>query len=238
MDPSLVRTLPVADRVHLWVALEKASALTASDWAERFEVYYDEVLGRMGGYAAQLGGGEITPAQFRTRMLATMRRAFADAYRYGVGASGGRVVLSDQDLGVIRMLLNENAEYLSTFVAQFRDGYVPVNPQDRGPGTGRFTLSDRTELYGHAIRNAYFAGYTARGDALDTYDWLLGVAEHCEPCLDMAERSPWTKVELAGRRPGPTVCDGLNRCQCSLVKVNDTSGYLRHLLAGAARVEL
>ena len=214
----LAADLSVTDRFMVIAELTKAAALTPEEFEDRFAMYLDEVVRSMGNYAERLGDGEIGPLAFKDYMVRTMRRSFADAYRYGLGASGERAILTDVDLMAVRGYLVEDAGYLDSFVRQFREGYVPVTAEDRAPGKGRFLLKDRAEMYAHAVRELYYAGYVARGATQQQYAWILGQAEHCDPCIDMANGSPYTKEQLAGRAPGPSVCSGLTRCLCSLVK--------------------
>lgn len=211
----------IAENMRIVAALTKASILTPDDYSIRFEGYFDEVVARAASYASRLASGDIGPGQFRDFMQKTLRRAFVDAYRYGMGAAGYRTTLTDIDLQEIRSYLVEDTEYLSNFVSQIRSGHVPIVAEDRGPGMGHFLLKDRAELYAHALRELYWAGYVARDPVGTQFDWVLGIAEHCDPCIEMADGTPYTKEQLNGRVPGPAVCDGLVKCQCSLVRITN-----------------
>lgn len=201
--------------------LSKAAALQPDDYYNKYNALADRTEAQLIGYADRLAAGQgMTPYQFRDAVLRTLRRAMADAYRYGVGASGVRPILVDQDLQKIRESLSEDRAYLDKFTQQLIRGDVPgYNPGAPGiiQPTGHFSVQERTKMYANAIRAQFFSGLASRGSSTQLYDWVLGDSEHCGPCVDMAAGSPYTIATLAGRYPGAGVCLGLDRCACSLI---------------------
>lgn len=219
----LVDLMDYDDLKNLMVSLGKASALQPADYYDKFNALADATEKQLLNYADRLTGGGMTPYQFRDAMLRTLRRTFSDAYRYGIGASGARTILTDQDMQSIRQSLSEDDSYLRRFTQQLLRGDVPgFNPGRSGytvnqNPAGRFTAQDRAVMYSNALRAQFYTGLISRSGSTQLLDWVLGASEHCGPCLDMAAGSPYTIATLAGRVPGAAVCDGLDRCQCSLV---------------------
>jgi hypothetical protein len=215
----LVDLMDEDDLKSMMATLAKASALQPADYQDKFAALADSVEAQMVDYADRLAGMGMTPYQFRDAMLRTLRRAMADAFRYGIGAAGFPTILTDQDMFNIRQALSEDDAYLRRFTQELLRGDVPgYSPAPRGiiEPTGRWSVQERARMYANAIRAQFFSGLTSRGSPTQLWDWSLGATEHCGPCLDMAHNSPYTTVTLAGRMPGAGVCLGLDRCGCTL----------------------
>lgn len=203
--------------------MAKAAQLSPADYEAKFTDLQDKTEAQLLGYADRLAGGNITPYQFRNYVLATLRRAFIDAYRFGIGASGERAILLETDYQSIQRYLSEDLNYLGRFsqelLADNVPGFSPGSPgyASTGKNPGRMDLRTRTQLYSNALRAQFYSGLISRSSTTQLWDWQLGNTEHCGPCLDMAAGSPYTLVTLAGRVPGADVCEGLDRCGCSLI---------------------
>ncbi len=198
--------------------LGKAAALTPKDYTDKFNALQTATEDQFQNLANQLATGRLTPLQFKDRLFRTLRRAMADSYRYGLGAAGERAILYDADLAVIRSYLSEDATFLSGFYQDLKEGEVPGTPNVKPEPTGRFSVDQRAIMYSNALRAIYYKGYVSRiNDPATVIVWQLGSTEHCGSCLDMDAGNPYTIVTLAGRVPGADVCEGLDRCGCSLV---------------------
>ena len=217
----LVEGLSLDQLWELQDVLGKAAALTPEDYQNKFNALQTATEDQFQNLANQLATGRLTPLAFKDRLFRTLRRAMADAYRYGLGAAGQRTLLYDADLAVIRSYLTEDATYLSGFYQDLKAGEVPGTPNEKPDALGRFSVDQRAILYSNALRGIFFKGYVSRvNDPTTTIIWELGTTEHCDNCLDMDAGNPYTIVTLAGRVPGADVCEGLDRCGCSLVYGN------------------
>ncbi len=205
---------------QLWTMQEvlgKAASLTPEDYTSKFETLQTQTEDQFQNLANQLSTGKLTPLAFKDRLFRTLRRAMSDAYRYGLGAAGERAILFDADLAIIRSYLTEDATFLSGFYQDLKAGEVPGTPNAKPEPAGRFSVDQRAIMYSNALRAIYYKGYVSRvQDPTQQIIWELGDTEHCGPCLDMEAGNPYTIVTLAGRVPGADVCEGLDRCGCSL----------------------
>lgn len=217
----LIGTMTPGQLWDLQEALEKAASLTPSDYQRKFDDLQQQTEDNFQNLANQLATGRLSPLAFKDRLFRTLRRAMSDAYRYGLGAAGERAILFDADLAVIRGYLTEDAAFLSGFYQDLKAGDVPGTPNEKPEPSGRFSVDQRVVMYSNALRGIFFKGYVARvNDPATTILWQLGETEHCGNCLDMDAGNPYTIASLAGRVPGADVCEGLDRCGCSLVYSN------------------
>lgn len=203
--------------------LSKAAALTPTQYSDKFEALHVQVEDQFTNLANQLATGRISVPLFRDRLFRILRKAMADAYRYGLGAAGERTILFQNDLDTIRGYLREDDTFLSQFARELISGEVPGTPFSKPKPQGRFNVHDRVILYSNALRALYYSGFTSRATGNVFYEWALGESEHCDNCLAMADGSPYNIAQLAGRMPGADVCLGLDRCQCSLVPTQASS---------------
>lgn len=208
------KTLTAEELLSLQADLTKA-ALDPGDYEARFDQLLEDIQGRFDELADYVASGDISPAQFRHRAERALRSGYTQAYRYGAGAQGGSPTLTDDDVAAIGEAFAEDQDYLQRFADQIADGYVPVNPEDRPNVDGTVLLSDRANMYANSVREMYYRGVVARTDDDEQIEWQLGDTDHCDPCLDAADNSPYTSDSLPGY-PGE-ICDGGSRCGCDLV---------------------
>jgi hypothetical protein len=218
----MLALLPREQLREMAASLAKAAALTPADYEAKYNDLADKTEAQLLGYADRLASGNMTPYQFRDNVLRTLRRAFADAYRFGIGASGERPILLEPDYQAMQRYLSEDINYLGRFTQQLLADQVPgfspgVPGYTASTTAGRMDLRTRTQLYANALRAQFYSGLTSRSDPTQLWDWVLGASEHCGNCIDMAAGSPYTLAALGGRVPGADVCLGLDRCACSLV---------------------
>lgn len=217
----LVESLTLDGLYNLQDMLSKAAALTPENYRTKFDNLAVNTEDAFTNLANQLATGRTSPNLFRDRLFRVLRRSMADAYRFGLGASGNRPILFQPDLDTIRGYLRDDDTYLSGFSREVISGEVPGLPFSKPNAKGRFSVHDRVILYSNALRALFFAGYVSRASNTTSYVWLLGPTEHCVNCVDMEADSPYTMATLAGRMPGADVCLGLDRCGCSIIESNN-----------------
>jgi hypothetical protein len=203
--------------------IDKVARLTPDDYERKFDSLWRNVESRAQGLADQVGSGAIGPGQFKFRLFTMLRRSFIDAYRYGLGSVGESTILTDGDMVIVRTYLSEDSRYLNAFTKEIRSGHVPHTPADRtishelGEEVGHFTIKERTAMYTNAVRALYFQGQVARLPGGQIVNWrALDDPNTCKPCAAMESGNPWTVATLAGKVPGADVCEGLDRCRCTL----------------------
>lgn len=197
--------------------LSKAASLSPADYQDKFDALQTSVEDQFTNLSNQLTTGRISALQFRNRLQSILRRAMSDSYRFGLGASGQRAILFDADIATIRSYLTEDSKFLSGFYQDIKAGEVPGTVNEKPDAKGVFTVDQRAILYSNALRGIFYSGYVSRvNDPTTVINWELGATEHCDSCLDMEDGNPYTIVTLAGRVPGADVCEGLDRCGCSL----------------------
>lgn len=200
-----------------WAEALKAAALTPADYEAKFQALQANVEQTLQGYASQLADGSLSPAQFRQRMTATIRANYDDAYRLGMGASGGVARLTDDDWAVVHRYLNDEITYIDNFAREVRRHI------EAGDDYSDDYLAWRTGFYSDSLRGLYFSGYANGANDGALFEWTAH-ADACEPCQAMADGSPYTADELDGQMPGADVCDGLDKCQCELEQVAEAAG--------------
>ncbi|HEV2036895.1 MAG TPA: hypothetical protein VGU71_22315 [Candidatus Dormibacteraeota bacterium] len=183
-------------------------------YSDRFDALLAYLESRFSEFADAVAAGDISPQEFRYRAERVLRSGYTQAYRYGVGSVDGSVSLDDTDVASIVAAFSEDADYLANFARQIEAGYVPVNPEDRALVEGKMLLSERADLYANSTRELYYRGQVSAIPDDDQIEWQLGDTEHCDPCLEAADGSPYSKDTLPGY-PGE-ICDGLSRCGCGL----------------------
>jgi len=141
-----------------------------------------------------------------------MRTEIKDEHiRQYVLARGGRDRMSQQDWGSVGgMIGSQYSPYLRDFYAQVLagdvvDGQVRVRVQ--------MYINAAREAYERAFaRNAEQAGYTQE-------KWVLGIAEHCDDCVDFAAEGWQDFDHFPYPGEGATIC--LTNCQCHKEYRND-----------------
>lgn len=148
----------------------------------------------------QLQAGEITVAQWQTRMAAEVKTMHVVS---ATVAHGGKAQMGHSDYGWTGSVIKEQYRYLRRFAADIESGRQPLAG-----------VAARAELYAHAGRQTY-ERMRARDHAATGYDQernVLGPAEHCPGCL-LATSSGWVLIGTL-TPPGSRECRV--RCRCSL----------------------
>lgn len=193
------------------MALLKA-ALTPADYEAKFQALQGKVDQTLQGYASQLADGDITPAQFRQKMTATIRANYDDAYQMGMGASDAATRLSDDDWVVIHRYLNDEIDYIDNYARDIRS-HAAV-----GDDYSADYLAWRTGFYSDALRGLYFSGMANGAPDGALFQWIAHEGA-CEPCQAMADGGPYSAGDLDGQMPGADVCLGLDHCHCEIEQV-------------------
>jgi len=172
----------------------------------RYQVAFNEQVTAL---AAQLAAKDISPQEFRAKMLIEIRFNLLTAAAAAAGSIGS---LSPMDLNRVDMRVREQARFLDNWIAQIeRQPDKDWSPGALGVRARMYAGSAETLAAETVDKNVhrefpdlpfYPAQKTAcrancrcrwewrsvdreKGDA-DVY-WLLGVAEHCKQCLARAD---------------------------------------------------
>lgn len=164
--------------------------------SEAIEVVVTETEGALVGLTQQLFGGKINIAQWLFSVGGELKRSHVALAAHGS---------PDGDLSVGQLFrvgsnLVDEFRYLFGFGTDIVVGKV-----------SEAQAIARIRQYANACRQAYWREY-AQGKVVY---WRLGVAEHCEDCIELADNSPYRGSELTVYPgSGSTRCRG--NCHCYL----------------------
>lgn len=202
----------------LAASISKAASLTPAEYEAHLSDLLDEVQARSSRLVRLLVADLMTPGEFRSQMSQVLRRAFLDAYRFGVGSVEGTAILNQDDLDFIKAEVAGVNEFLKGFRQDISSGYTPMTPAQRSEVDGHFTVAERTQMYADAVRPLYYHGQLSRLDETAILRWYRDeTKESCGPCVEMEAGNPYTKASLGHRVPGYPLCDGGSRCGCEIV---------------------
>ena len=150
-------------------------------------------------YADQVITGDISIAEFQLSMASDIKLLHTAS---GAAARGGWAQMSQGDWGYVGSQLKIQYGYLNNFAAQIESGEQALD--------GR--LKVRASMYGDAARSTYEQIVRrleqSKGAVLEAR--ILGVADHCDDCLDEAGKG-WKPIGTL-RRIGDSICK--TRCHC------------------------
>lgn len=152
----------------------------------------------MQNLTTKLKGGRISQDQFNSGAEESIRSSFEGAYRVGRR--------KDLDAG--------DKEWLRR-ATEAEVGYARNFGQDILEGRGTMPYSKRAAMYGATVDSTYWNGWVESAPRGSRFDWVLGVAEHCDDCRLLAVNSPYSKNNLPTTpRSGSTICK--SNCRCRL----------------------
>jgi hypothetical protein len=148
----------------------------------QLDAVLDGISAEMRGLSAQLRAGEISLSQWQTGMMGKIKEAHLTA---AVAERGGWAQMTQADFGRVGRAIRDEYGYLRNFAADIASGKVPLD--------GR--LDARAALYGQAGRSTYHRlerqDEMIRGMTQERR--VLGMADHCEDCIDYAGRG-WQPI--------------------------------------------
>lgn len=158
------------------------------------------VKGEMRGLALQLQGGQISAQEWYDGMRQRLKII------HGLEASvakGGWAQMTPSDWGAVGAITKQQYKYLNNFTLQILDGTQPLD--------GRFIV--RAGMYADASRGTA-EDMLRRQAAINGYTEerrVLGVADHCQDCVDAANQG-WRPIGTLPRI-GDSVCR--TNCHCT-----------------------
>lgn len=197
--------------------ITKASPPVPSDLDATFADLRQQVGEKFTYLNEGLQSGDLTPSEWRDQAGSVLRSAYRDAYAAGNSFHGADTPIGAQDRAIIDRYLSEDLDYLHGFYQDIKDA----------GGAGERGLSDaymdnRTDLYGDSIQGLWWAGATDAQDPGVQIDWIAE-PDACDACQEAASGGPYTSDDLPGM-PGADVCEGLDRCRCSLEYTDIATG--------------
>ena len=173
-----------------------------------------------------------TARGFRTRLLRLVDDLTAGRIDlHGFNRAAGRIVktefgitfalgalsvdpfhtLTIKDIRAIDAEVDQQKTFLRSFAKDVVSGDLVLHPVVRAG------------FYLQALRGMFELG-RIEALPLGPYDWILGIAEHCIPCLQTSQQGPYQKNKFSGlglpELPGVPgsgdICNGLTRCACKV----------------------
>lgn len=168
---------------------------------DALEVVMEAARGNMHSLTEQLIGGQISLAEWEAGMMEQIKISHVAA---SASANGGWAQMSQADWGATGQLIRRQYDFLRNFASEIASGQQPLD--------GRALV--RADMYGQAARSTFEQmrrRYERISNGMEYERRVLGVADHCDDCLDAAELG-WQPI---GTLPaiGDSVCK--TNCHCS-----------------------
>lgn len=165
------------------------------------------------------------------RVRRIFRAAYTQAFQLGQLAATGNMRPS------LPPLKTEDKRWLETFLRkEFRlwDKFMV----DVKAKKGKMDYDRRKEMYVQALTSMYNSSRVLATPPMTLYYWETTPSEHCEHCLYLARKSPFTKENLPTvPKSGDTKC--VSNCNCHLrIKHVGVTEYLKVKAKAPSREEL
>ena len=189
---------------------------------ERFDALYAATEAALIEQAGRASSGELAPSAFGEAMAARLEEAHTEAVVIGRSHAGDDWETDDDDRAFGARVVDEEAEYLSRFVADLFEGrYVDEEGSVNAEGIAR-----RAAMYaGRLVGTANEAWRLSLSDTTLLY-WHLGEVEtsHCSDCPELALHSPY-RPETLPTVPGANETSCLMNCRCWLTTGSGQTGF-------------
>lgn len=184
-----------------YISLITGRFVSFSNIRNQLELVITSSAGKMDNISNQLMDGSITLKQWQLQMMENIKLSHIAA---SASANGGWAQLSLADWKASSKLVEKQFTFLQKFADQIADGTQKLD--------GRFL--QRVKMYADASRGTFEEmrrRYELLNNGKTEERRLLGVADHCNSCLDAASLG-WQPI---GTLPsiGESVC--LTNCHCN-----------------------
>lgn len=205
-------TTPELESAAELIALEldKAAPLEPADYEDKYWALRTKLDGTVRLYASRVAAGTWSAWQFRDNMTKSLRKAYTEAYRFGVFSIAGRTVLSEADRATIADAFGDDLNYLDRFAA-----LIPASQWSEA------YLTDRAAKYANSLHGVFWAGRVSRYEPEQLLRWLaVDDPATCKACESLNQHL-FTVEGLPGL-PGD-MCAGGGNCRCQLEPVDRAS---------------
>lgn len=168
--------------------------------------------------------GKISRDDYITKQRSVIDKHFRDAYLEGkLYSQSTETSLSSYDNHMLSQLVAKEM----VFMSKFADDVVS--------GGGSMPYSKRLNMYIDSLVALFTSGKMAFIPEDSIIYWILGDTDkHCETCISIAAKSPYSKRTLPTvPKAGDTMC--LSHCKCHLEYENNDE-YLNFILKSAISV--
>lgn len=150
--------------------------------------------------AGFVGDKALAPKDFATFFRDELKKEYIRQYTLGIG---GREQMTHSDWGKVGAMLQEQYKYLRNFEKDLAT--KELTPEQ---------IASRSEMYVNSAREAFETAHAKNAKALGLGEeaWILGMAEHCDKCLEYAGMG-WQPVGTFPT-PGAGATPCLTNCQC------------------------
>jgi hypothetical protein len=158
---------------------------------------------------------------FAARFADILEEVHLGAVYQGRTLAGVTGRIGDDDRTLARELVDRQAEFAEGFLDDLDSGrYTSADGKVSVPA-----IRNRAFMYLESVRGSANEAFVVFSEPDDTFEWELGLAEHCADCLELARLSPFEIDELY-TKPGQCDTDCRSRCRCKLRRVRDqVSGF-------------
>ena len=198
------------DASHRYRNTETGRYIGKTQLLELRDTFVESQRTLMDGYAARVASGDWTVQQWKLETWETLKDTYIDEYAAG---RGGKHILTQQDYGSIGGMLSSQSDYFNKFADAVARGdlseaqirmrakmYIDSATQSFERGRSRAQGVPVLPAYpgdGSTICKGNCKCHWDIRETETTWDayWTLGVAEHCEDCVDRASR--WAPYQIA-----------------------------------------
>lgn len=182
---------------------ETGRYVTFEEVRKAIEVVGRRAQGSIQAMSESLRAGNLSLADWQSGMAREIKLLHLSN---AAAARGGWAQMTKSDFGAVGAQLKKQYQYLNRFAAQIQSGQQALD--------GRLIV--RANLYAQAGRGTFEDMRRRTAEQLNDMDQerrILGVADHCQDCLDEAARG-WQAIGTL-RRIGDSVCK--TNCHCHFV---------------------
>lgn len=169
----------------------------------------------------RLADGKLSVETWQDRFLGVLEQRHSDAWTLGRQRAGDLATQSQADTQEGAAITDGEARFLQRFVDDINEGrYTGEDGTLDKP-----KLQARARFYAKRLLGSANESFVTHSEPETEFTWVMGGAEHCGDCPDLAAGSPYTADVLwTYPRSGGTQC--LFHCKCHLKRSDKLTGFL------------
>lgn len=167
-----------------------------------------------------LAGEHETPLQMMFAVFEHLGQGHLTMVCAGRKRAGITHSVQEADREVAIFHMQQQGAFLSGFLRDLEDQIPSLYDEEEGEWRVG-AINRRLQMYASRLRGTANIAFEANSPDDAEFNWILGAAEHCEDCVELAGQNPWLKGELSVfPGDGGTVC--LVNCKCTLLRSTDS----------------
>lgn len=174
----------------------------------------------------QFIAGEITAEEWYELMASALLDGHVKGYTLGRQLAGDSRDAMPMDYLKGSAARDLETDFLIAYLDDLNDPSSNMYDAEGNLKVGWF--KQRSSMYVAKVGETGNNAFVDHSPSDDSFKWALGVAEHCEDCIAMAELSPYTRATLwTVPKGGDTEC--LTNCHCRIERSSDQRRSFAHV---------